>query len=92
MTQTLVEMKVAKSETGKALSGWNVTLTNPSNQVAFFVRLQMMDKEEEIMPAFWSGNYLTLAPGESVTVHVSLPCAEYEKHKSGSKVDRLECG
>ena len=25
------------------------------------------------MPAFWSGNYLTLAPGESVTVHVSLP-------------------
>lgn len=73
MTQTRVDMKVTKSETGKALCGWNVTLTNPSNQVAFFVRLQMMDKEEEIMPAFWSGNYLTLAPSESVTVHVSLP-------------------
>jgi len=66
-------MKVAKAETGKPETGWNITLSNPSDQVAFFVRLQIMDREEEIMPAFWSGNYLTLAPGESVKVHVSVP-------------------
>jgi beta-galactosidase/beta-glucuronidase len=73
MTRTHVEMKVVESETGRSLTGWNVTLTNPSNQVAFFVRLQLVDRKEEIMPAFWTGNYLTLAPGDSVTVHVSVP-------------------
>jgi exo-1,4-beta-D-glucosaminidase len=44
----------------------HVTLENPSNNVAFFVRLKV-DKGkggEEILPVEWQDNYISLLPGE----------------------------
>ena len=58
--------------TGKLIR-WNLNITNPSDQVAFFVRPQMIQKGEEIMPAFWSAGYITLAPKESIDLTVSTP-------------------
>jgi len=44
-----------------------VTLTNPSQSLAFFIRLQITagPKGEEVLPVEWSDNYVTLLPGET---------------------------
>jgi len=73
MPRTRLDLKVLKSEKGVAQTRYMAQLTNPSKQVAFFTRLQLMAGQEEILPSFWTGNYLTLAPGESVSVNVSVP-------------------
>jgi exo-1,4-beta-D-glucosaminidase len=59
---------------------FTVQVKNTGNQLAFFSRLQLLDGEgEEILPSYWTDNYLTLKPGEQqvVTVwidnHVSTP-------------------
>ena len=43
-----------------------VTLENPSKSVAFFVRLKVNKGKggEEILPAVWQDNYVSLLPGE----------------------------
>jgi exo-1,4-beta-D-glucosaminidase len=44
-----------------------VTLTNPSEKLAFFMELMAVKKSNgmSILPVFWSDNYVSLAPGES---------------------------
>jgi hypothetical protein len=34
-----------------------------------------MSEGEEILPSYWSANYFTLAPSETITVTVSCPVA-----------------
>ncbi|HJP61344.1 MAG TPA: glycoside hydrolase family 2 protein, partial [Gemmatimonadaceae bacterium] len=46
-----------------------VTLKNPTNAIAFFMRLQVVGKGgEEALPVLWEDNYVTLLPGESRTL------------------------
>ncbi len=46
-----------------------VTLTNASDVVAFFVDLQVKGADGEIIvPAYWSDNLVSLAPGQSQTL------------------------
>ena len=48
--------------------GLEVTLENKSSVVAFFVRMALKDAEGEyVVPAYWSDNLVTLAPGQSLT-------------------------
>ena len=57
-------------ETG---SDYEVTVSNPSDKVAFMIRLTAKDANGELIcPAYWSDNYLTLAPGEKRTVVCKL--------------------
>jgi hypothetical protein len=35
-----------------------------------------MKNGEEVMPSYWTGNYFTLAPKESITISVSAPVAK----------------
>jgi hypothetical protein len=45
---------------------FRVRLKNAGSSPAFFIALRMERKEgEDILPSFWSDNYLTLLPGES---------------------------
>lgn len=41
-------------------------LENPTDQLAFFIELSLLDKESglSILPVFWDDNYITLLPGE----------------------------
>ena len=56
----------------KAEGALEVTLTNDSPVVAFFVRMALKDAEGEyIVPATWSDNLVTLAPGQSLTYKCS---------------------
>jgi exo-1,4-beta-D-glucosaminidase len=53
---------------------YEATVSNPSDKVAFMVRLKAKDQNGELIcPAYWSDNYLTLAPGESRTVTCRMP-------------------
>ena len=53
---------------------YEATVSNPSDKVAFMVRLTAKDQNGELIcPAYWSDNYLTLAPGESRTVTCRMP-------------------
>src|SRR6266849_2504569 len=47
-------------------SATRVTLENPSKSVAFFVRLKVNRGKggEEVLPAVWQDNYVSLLPGE----------------------------
>jgi exo-1,4-beta-D-glucosaminidase len=49
-------------------------LTNPLARLAFFMQLRLADAQgDDILPALYSDNYLSLVPGESKVVAVRLP-------------------
>ncbi|MFN8100004.1 MAG: glycoside hydrolase [Mycobacterium sp.] len=52
-----------------------VRLTNHTKQIAFFARAETLSEEfgTEILPAEYSDNYVTVFPGESVELRVTLP-------------------
>jgi len=56
----------SRSESKGNQSMTRVTLENPSKSVAFFVRLKVNKGKggEEILPAVWQDNYISLLPGE----------------------------
>jgi beta-galactosidase/beta-glucuronidase len=76
MQSTRIETKVLKAEKGAAENKWIMQFTNNTGKLAFFVRPQLMRNGEEIMPSYWTANYFTLAPRESITVSVSAPVAK----------------
>jgi exo-1,4-beta-D-glucosaminidase len=56
-----------KQEQGKVKM--EATLKNTGNAVAFMVRARLVDaKGDDIVPVFWSDNYISLLPGESRTI------------------------
>jgi len=65
---TVVNSKIVGSD-----EKYDVHVVNTSNQVAFFVRPQLMSNNDEVMPSYWSANYFTLAPHESINLNVSAP-------------------
>jgi beta-galactosidase/beta-glucuronidase len=71
MPGTKVETTVLKSEKVKTETRWTLKFTNNTKKLAFFIRPQLMDDGKEVLPCFWSVNYFTLAPGESITGTVS---------------------
>ncbi len=73
---TQVQVKVLKIEKETSESKWTLQVSNTSNRLAFFVRPQLMENGEEVMPSYWTGNYFTLAPKETITVSVSAPVAK----------------
>jgi exo-1,4-beta-D-glucosaminidase len=42
-------------------------LTNSSTSLAFLIRLRVTSSGNEVLPVFWSDNYISLLPGESRT-------------------------
>jgi hypothetical protein len=68
-----LEVKILKKEIDKINSKWRIQFFNPTKQMAFFVHPKFTEGNEEIFPGFWSGNYFTLAPGESITLDAFYP-------------------
>jgi exo-1,4-beta-D-glucosaminidase len=53
---------------------YEVTVSNPTDKVAQMVRVTAKDQNGQLIcPAYWSDNYLTLAPGESRTITCRMP-------------------
>jgi len=81
MTETTVKVKVLNEAKNKAENTWTIQITNQSDKLAFFIRPQLMIKGEEVLPSFWSANYVTLAPSETTTLSVSCPIQRIRNEK-----------
>ena len=58
----------------KADDGFQLTLTNHSEVIAYQNILKALDKKGQLIPAaLWSDNFFALVPGESRTVLCRLP-------------------
>jgi len=79
MQSTHVDVKVLKTEKTASENKWILQFNNNTDKLAFFVRPQLMNHGEEIMPCYWTANYFSLAPHESITVSVSVPSAKLNK-------------
>jgi beta-galactosidase/beta-glucuronidase len=58
-----------------AYTAWTVRIKNNSDKLAFFLNPQLISDGEEILPSYWSDNYFSIPPGETVTTTVSCPKA-----------------
>jgi len=57
---------------------WTIRITNNSDKIAFFTRCQLMSEGEEVLPSLWTGNYITLAPSESILLTADCPASVLE--------------
>ncbi|MEP6912358.1 MAG: sugar-binding domain-containing protein [bacterium] len=59
----------------------NVTVSNPSDGLAFFVRLQIKAGRygEDILPIVWQDNYFSLGPGERKEISATYNLKDAEK-------------
>ncbi|MDR3714618.1 MAG: glycoside hydrolase family 2 TIM barrel-domain containing protein [Puia sp.] len=74
LSSTSVRVKVLRTVKTLQNREWTVRFSNVSEKLAFFINPQVIKGDrEEILPSYWSGNYFSLSPGESVTVTVSCP-------------------
>jgi beta-galactosidase/beta-glucuronidase len=73
LPQGAVSAKVTKNQVEKNETSWTIQFTNSGDKIAFFIHPQILVGEEEVLPSFWSANYFTLAPRESVSVRVGCP-------------------
>lgn len=76
LATTKVDVKVLRSEKSVVENKWTIEFTNNTDKLAFFVRPQLMKNGEEVMPSYWTANYFTLPPHESIAVSVSAPAAK----------------
>jgi hypothetical protein len=81
MDGAAVQVKVLAMQKGPSEIKWTLQFTNNTGKVAFFVRPQLIENGDEVMPSYWTGNYFTLAPKESITVSVSAPNAKLGTNK-----------
>jgi hypothetical protein len=75
MIKSDIQVTVLKSEKLLNETRWIIKFSNPTEKIQFFIHSQLAIGEEEILPSFWSANYFTLAPGESLTITVGCPPA-----------------
>lgn len=57
---------------------WTLKLSNPTRQLAFFIRAQLDHKGREVLPAIWSANFITLRPGTSQILHLSVDASQVQ--------------
>ncbi|HVB02261.1 MAG TPA: glycoside hydrolase family 2 TIM barrel-domain containing protein [Chitinophagaceae bacterium] len=83
MPHTGVTVKLVRTVRQGAHTKLMLKFSNPSHQLAFFIHAALQSGGKELLPSFWSTNYFSLAPGESLLVQVS--CASDKL--SGRPVD-----
>jgi hypothetical protein len=87
LPSTSLNVKVDGSSATANEKRWVMTVSNPTDKIAFFVNPRLMAGEEEVAPSFWSANYFTLAPGESIKISVGCP---HEKIKNLTPFLKIE--
>lgn len=81
LTATKVNVKTIAKEKDKVNTKWTFQFTNATKQMAFFVHPKLTADNDEIFPGYWTGNYFTLAPGESITLDAIYPNANIANKK-----------
>jgi exo-1,4-beta-D-glucosaminidase len=81
-----VKLEVAANRENSNIDQVTVHLRNPSDHLAFQVKLAINDADgSEVLPVFWSDNYTELMPGESATITAHYP--SWIKLDSGAKLE-----
>jgi beta-mannosidase len=75
LTATIATPDVKVDKDGKAVCA--LRISNPSDRLAFFVRVQLAE-ESETLRTDYSNNYLSLLPGETKTVNVTIESTNHE--------------
>jgi exo-1,4-beta-D-glucosaminidase len=79
-----------KMEVTKVAGGYDVKLINKADVIAFQNILKALDANGDLIPGtFWEDNFLALRPGESRTIHCTLPegCTEAKITLSGWNIE-----
>ena len=58
---------LAQANVAVSIKGNTVTLENKSDVVAFFIRMDLKDKNGEILAGYWTDNLVTLQPNQTKT-------------------------
>jgi exo-1,4-beta-D-glucosaminidase len=68
-----VELEISATGSGDEV---NVRLANPSDALAFFLELRVVDADgSSILPVLWSDNYVSILPGENRELTARFPAA-----------------
>ncbi|HTI61103.1 glycoside hydrolase family 2 protein [Mucilaginibacter sp.] len=78
MPNANVTIKLLNAIKEKTEDKWTLEIANTSDKVAFFIRPQLIQNGEEVMPGYWTSNYFTLAPHDHITVSVGVPSAKLQ--------------
>jgi hypothetical protein len=82
LQKVAVKAEMKKSGEGKSV----ITLSNPGNETAFFIRLKVSNGNNElVLPAWFTENFLTLLPGEEKEIMLDLSTG-----KSATGLDGLK--
>jgi len=92
LAHTNVEIgNVAGVKSGTDMT-WTFNVYNRSDKLAFFIRSQVISGGDEVLPSYWSGNYYSLAPSESVTFSVTVPGDAIKSSKPMLKISGWNVG
>ena len=91
-TVTLNTKVVRHDANGKCLL--DVTLHNPSSQIALMAHLQLRRQRsgERVLPVYYTGNYISLAPHESKTITIEAAQSDLKGEKPLIVVDGWNIG
>ncbi len=69
LEKVTVKTSITKSGEGHAV----INISNPKSETAFFIRLKIMNQKDElVLPCFFTDNYFTLLPGDEKQVEVDF--------------------
>jgi exo-1,4-beta-D-glucosaminidase len=73
LPRSKVELSCSSSSQNNKIL-FRVQLKNPTERIAFFIKLTLQDeKGNAICPVFWDDNLISLIPGDSKSVECTLP-------------------
>ena len=84
--ETGVVAKLLSTNKGKSETSWIIQVENKTDKMAFFIRSQLLSGEDEILPSYWTANYISLAPSESATILVSCPNARLNGKQTSIRI------
>jgi Exo-beta-D-glucosaminidase Ig-fold domain/Glycosyl hydrolases family 2/Glycosyl hydrolases family 2, sugar binding domain/Glycosyl hydrolases family 2, TIM barrel domain len=86
MPSTRVDAKVLSAIKGKSETSWTIKIENKTDKLAFFIRPQLISGDEEVLPSYWTANYISLAPSESASITVSCPNARLSGKETSIRI------
>ncbi|HEY2731590.1 MAG TPA: glycosyl hydrolase family 2 [Polyangia bacterium] len=72
LPETRVVLKASRSDHDPKTI--EVDVKNPTDAVAFFIQLRLSNGDgQDVLPVVWTDNYVSLLPGERLTVRATMP-------------------
>ncbi|HYW35530.1 MAG TPA: glycoside hydrolase family 2 TIM barrel-domain containing protein, partial [Balneolaceae bacterium] len=74
-----IKLKASGARSPSDKNTYNIRLKNPTNKLAFFIHAKIEDQNgSEILPSYWSENYISIPPHGTRVLTVNLRDAPYQ--------------